>query len=53
MAERLIQSARRMELRDLSFACNLCAAYDYRMKSTSAGDEELLRELLARLAVGS
>lgn len=52
-AERLISSARRLELPWLKVACELCAEYDYKMKSSSADDVELLKELLARLAVGA
>ena len=52
-AERLLNSARRLDLNWLGFACACCAEYDYKMKSSSADDEELLKELLARLAIGA
>lgn len=52
VADRLIGSARKLDLSWLSLACALCAEYDYKMKSSSADDEDLLKELLARLAVG-
>ena len=53
MAEKLINSVRKVQLEQLIFACKLCAEYDYKMKSSSTDDEELLKELLARLAVGA
>jgi len=52
-AERLFQSARRMELRDIRTAVELCVDCEYRMKSASSSDEALLRELLAHLALGA
>jgi len=52
MADKLINSARRLDLKWLEFACEMCAEYDYKMKSQPVDDEELLKELLARLAVG-
>ena len=52
-AEKLIASARGFTLERLALACELCAEYDYRMKSTAADDEELLKELLARLSIGA
>ncbi|MGE4354269.1 MAG: DNA polymerase III subunit delta [Oscillospiraceae bacterium] len=52
-AERLIASARKFELKWLAFACELCAEYDYKMKSSGVDDSELLKELLARLAIGA
>jgi hypothetical protein len=43
--------ARRMELREICFAVRLCAEYDCRMKSSSAGTRSCCG-VLARLALG-
>ena len=51
MLRRLTESASRFSLDGLRRAVELCAETDYAMKSSPSGDEELLRELLARFAV--
>lgn len=51
MLRKLTESASRFSLDGLRRAVELCAETDYAMKSSSAGDEELLCELLARFAV--
>lgn len=53
VAEKLINAARGLSLSWLALACEMCAQYDYKMKSSSSDDEELLKELLIRLAVGA
>ena len=52
VADRLISSAQKFELKWIAFACEICAEYDYKMKSSGTDDEQLLKELLARLAIG-
>jgi len=52
IAQRLLSGARRYSLRSLAKAVSLCAEMDYRMKSSSDDDGELLKELMLRLAVG-
>lgn len=51
-ASRLMNTVRRLDIGWIEFACEMCAEYDYRMKSTADDDEELLKELLVRLAAG-
>ena len=51
-AEQFISCARRFTVERLRHAVMLCADYDYAMKSSSADDNELMRELVLRLAVG-
>lgn len=51
ITNRLISAARGFSMDSLRNAVCLCAEYDYKMKSSSADDEELLRELLIRLSV--
>lgn len=52
IAEKLIKSARRIELDKLVFAVTLCTEYDHKMKSTGLDDVQLIHELFIRLAVG-
>jgi len=52
ITNRLISGARGFSLEGLRQAVCLCAEYDYKMKSSSSDDEELLRELLIRLSLG-
>ncbi len=49
---KLRAAARRRTAAQLAFAVSLCAEYDYRMKSSGEDEEELIKELLARLAAG-
>lgn len=51
--DRLVSGARGFTTARLKDAVELCAEYDYAMKSTGASGEELIKELLLRLAVGS
>ena len=51
-ANRLVNSVRRVDIDRLAFACELCTEYEYKMKSTSDDDAELLKELVVRLAAG-
>ena len=53
VADKLIASARGFTAERLRKAVKLCADYDYAMKSSSADDTELMRELMLRLAVGA
>ena len=50
--DKLLSSARAFSEAQLAMAIDLCAEYDYRMKSTGLDAELLLRELFARLAAG-
>lgn len=52
IARRLLDGARRYSLRSLARAVALCAEMDYRIKSSSEDDGELLKELVLRLALG-
>ncbi|HHU23273.1 MAG TPA: DNA polymerase III subunit delta [Clostridiales bacterium] len=52
MANRLLNNAKGFSLGRLARAVELCAETDYRMKSSSADDEALLKELLLHLALG-
>ena len=53
LAEKLLKSAAGFSKARLQEAVQLCADCDYRMKSSSADDGEMLKELLLRLAAGS
>lgn len=50
-AEKLLKSASGFSLDKLKTAVELCAESDYRMKSSSEDDEDILKELLLRIAV--
>jgi len=50
VVRKLMDGARRFTLEQLADAVTLCAETDYRMKSSSLDDGELLKELLLRLA---
>lgn len=52
VADRLINSARGFSTAQLRSAVRLCAETDFRMKSSSEDDTELLRELVLRIAAG-
>ena len=52
IASRLIASARGFSAEQLKRAVELCAEIDYRMKSSSEDDLELLKELVLRIAAG-
>lgn len=52
MADRMIRSAAGFSLEQLKKAVELCAESDYRMKSSSEDDEDILKELLLRMAAG-
>ncbi len=52
IASRLIASSRGFSLPQLKRAVELCAETDYQMKSSSADDTELLKELILRIAAG-
>lgn len=52
IAEKLLRSAQGFTAAQLAEAVALCAACDCRMKSSGDDDEELLKELLLRLAAG-
>jgi len=52
MAKKLLSSARGFTLDRLARAVELCAETDYKMKSSSADDEALLKDLLLQLAMG-
>lgn len=49
--DKLMNTARRLDIGYLASAVELCAEADYAMKSSPVDDGELLRELLIRLAV--
>ena len=51
-ARQLLQSARGFTPSQLKRAVELCAETDYRMKSSSEDDTELLKELVMRIAAG-
>ncbi len=51
-AEMLMRSASGFETDELSRAVELCAEADYAMKSSSRDDEDILKELLLKFAVG-
>ena len=48
--DKLIAAAKPYSAEELGFLVELCAQYDYRMKSTGQDPEDLLRELFARIA---
>lgn len=48
--DRLVSSARRMSLGRLARMVEVCCEMDYKMKSSSTDDTELMRELLIRIA---
>ena len=51
LADKLLKSASGFSTEQLKRAVELCAESDYRMKSTSEEDENILKELLLRVAV--
>ncbi len=51
LADKLIKSASGFSSKQLKRAVELCAESDYRMKSSSEDDEDILKELLLRIAV--
>ena len=51
-ASRLLASARGFSTAQIRQALSLCAEFDYRMKSSSEDDRELLKELMLRIAAG-
>ena len=51
-ASRLVNTVRRLDIGWIEFACEMCAEYDYRRRARRMDDEELLKELLVRLAAG-
>ena len=52
IVEKIMQSCRGFTLERLALALELCAECDYKMKSSSADDDELLKELILKIAVG-
>ncbi|MFB0919554.1 MAG: DNA polymerase III subunit delta [Oscillospiraceae bacterium] len=52
LADKLLKSAAGFNTAQLKRAVELCAECDYRMKSSSEDDEDILKELLLRVAVG-
>ena len=52
LAEKLLTSAKGFTAARLKMAVELCAESDYRMKSSSEDDGDILKELLLRVAVG-
>lgn len=52
LADKLLSSARGFTTAQLIKAVELCAESDYRMKSSSEDDGDILKELLLRVAVG-
>lgn len=52
LADKLLTSARSFSLNQLKAAVELCAQADYSMKSSSRDDEDILKELILRMAVG-
>lgn len=52
LADKLLKSAAGFSTTQLKRAVELCAESDYRMKSSSQDDEDILKELLLRIAVG-
>lgn len=50
--QKIQQSAKQYSLAQLKESLELCAAYDYKMKSSGADNGELLKELFSRLAAG-
>lgn len=52
LADKLLRSAAGFTKEQLGRAVELCAESDYRMKSASEDDEDILKTLLLRIAVG-
>ena len=52
IAEKLMKSARRFSLSELKRAVELCADTDYKMKSSSTDDAELLKQCVMLIAAG-
>lgn len=52
LADKLLKSASGFTKAQLKRAVELCAECDYRMKSSSEDDEDILKELLLRIAAG-
>lgn len=52
MADKLLRAAPGFSAAQLARAVELCAECDYKMKSSSEDDEDLLKDLLLRIAVG-
>jgi len=52
LADKLLKAASGFSAGQLKRAVELCAESDYRMKSSSEDDEDILKELLLRVAVG-
>ena len=53
LADKLLKSAAGFSKAQLREAVRLCADADYRMKSSSEDDGDILKELLLRLAAGA
>ena len=53
VAKKLVSAARAYELEQLRTSLELCAEADYKMKSSSVDDRELLKELVIRIAAGA
>ena len=53
VAKKLVSAARAYELEQLRASLELCAEADYKMKSSSVDDRELLKELVIRIAAGA
>lgn len=53
VAEKLLTSARRIKTEEVAFSVELCVDYEYKMKSSSQDDIELIHELFIRLAMGA
>ncbi|MGI5979463.1 MAG: DNA polymerase III subunit delta [Oscillospiraceae bacterium] len=52
LAEKLLRAAKGFTTPQLAHAVELCAQCDYRMKSSGEDDEDILKELLLRIAAG-
>jgi DNA polymerase-3 subunit delta len=52
VAEKLMESAAKFTTNEVIRAVELCAESDYRIKSSSQKDEDILKELLIRMAAG-
>ena len=52
LADKLLKSAAGFKTAQMKRAVELCAESDYRMKSSSEDDEDILKELLLRVAIG-
>ena len=51
MARKLLNSARNYETAQLRHAIELCAEADYRLKSESIDEKQLLKETVMRIAL--